>query len=44
MRERVQPFQLGVDEARMAHDQAAIRQPGEEARKNLCEIIRAFYG
>src|SRR6185437_15982005 len=37
VRERIETLQFGVDEAGMAHDQAAIRQPGQEAREDLGE-------
>ncbi len=36
--ERVEPLQLGVDKARMAHDHAAVRQAVEKARKQRREI------
>ena len=36
--ERVEPLQLRIDEARMAHDHAAIRQPIEEAGEQRGEI------
>src|SRR5581483_1038506 len=40
MRQRVEPLQLGVDEARVAHDHAAVRQALEEAREQRREIRR----
>jgi hypothetical protein len=37
IRERIEPFKFSVDEAGMTHDQPAIRQPGQKARKNRRE-------
>ena len=36
--ERVEPLELGIDKARMAHDQAALRQAVEEAGEKRGEI------
>ena len=36
--ERIDAFQLRVDEARMAHDHAAARQPRQEAREQRREV------
>ena len=41
--ERVEALQLGIDMARMAHDQAAFRQAVQEAREERGEIrIRRY--
>src|SRR3954447_19677395 len=36
--QRVEPFQFGVDEARMAHDQAAFRYAVQKGREDLLEV------
>src|SRR5438045_9534514 len=36
--ERIEPHQLVVDMARVAHDHAAVRKPRQKARKELGEI------
>ena len=36
--ERIEPLELGIDEAGMAHDQPAVRQPGQKTREDRGEV------